>query len=391
MKSLLGFLVVFVCVLFSFSSASYAGWESLNPPFNGGIRALALIGTDMYVGGAWPRGLYVSHDNGVSWDSLGFSAGNYQVRAIAGSGTNLLVGLDYSEGAYLSTDNGVSWTRTIVTSTSVYAFFVEGETVFAGCDSGLVFRSTDNGASWMASSIDASNCLVNSFTRMGNSIFAGTYPQAYTVGPGLICSTDDGVTWEHAPMIGMGFSDISGVLASGNNLIVTAGNGIFVSTDSGSSCSRVWNDQMQGTGTLSGLIEGDGKVFALALGGGMMPMSANHGLNWVFINQQTPALHGQHAFAISGGNLFAASSMDDGSIWRCPLSELYVCGDANGDAVRDISDCVFIIAFIFSSGSAPAPQRLGDANNDGTVDISDAVYLIAYTFSGGPEPCHVSW
>lgn len=29
----------------------------------------------------------------------------------------------------------------------------------------------------------------------------------------------------------------------------------------------------------------------------------------------------------------------------------------------------------------------GDANGDGTVNISDAVYLIAYIFAGGQPPC----
>jgi uncharacterized protein (TIGR02145 family) len=64
----------------------------------------------------------------------------------------------------------------------------------------------------------------------------------------------------------------------------------------------------------------------------------------------------------------------------------YLCGDANTDDIVDISDAVYLIAYIFSGGSAPQPLLAGDANHDGTVDISDAVYLIAYIFSGGPEP-----
>lgn len=64
-----------------------------------------------------------------------------------------------------------------------------------------------------------------------------------------------------------------------------------------------------------------------------------------------------------------------------------LCGDANGDATVDISDAVYLIAYIFSGGSAPNPVLAGDANCDGSVDISDAVYLIAYIFSGGLAPC----
>ena len=58
----------------------------------------------------------------------------------------------------------------------------------------------------------------------------------------------------------------------------------------------------------------------------------------------------------------------------------YICGDANGDASIDISDAVFLIAYIFAGGPAPNPLLAGDANCDLAVDISDAVYLIS-TFS----------
>jgi hypothetical protein len=65
-------------------------------------------------------------------------------------------------------------------------------------------------------------------------------------------------------------------------------------------------------------------------------------------------------------------------------------GDANGDCFVDISDAVYLIAYIFSGGSAPIPYRAGDVNCDDIVDISDVVYLIAYIFSGGYPPCLVT-
>jgi PKD repeat protein len=67
----------------------------------------------------------------------------------------------------------------------------------------------------------------------------------------------------------------------------------------------------------------------------------------------------------------------------CP----WICGDANADATVDISDVVYLIAYIFAGGSAPNPLLAGDANCDSTADISDVVYLIAYIFSGGLAPC----
>ncbi len=65
----------------------------------------------------------------------------------------------------------------------------------------------------------------------------------------------------------------------------------------------------------------------------------------------------------------------------------YVKGDANGSGAVNISDAVFLIAYIFSGGPAPNPLFLGDANCSGSINISDAVYLITYIFSGGTAPC----
>ena len=69
------------------------------------------------------------------------------------------------------------------------------------------------------------------------------------------------------------------------------------------------------------------------------------------------------------------------------LVNAYVYGDANADGGVDISDAVYLIAYIFSGGPTPQPLLAGDASCDGAVDISDAVYLIAYIFAGGPAPC----
>jgi hypothetical protein len=64
-------------------------------------------------------------------------------------------------------------------------------------------------------------------------------------------------------------------------------------------------------------------------------------------------------------------------------------GDADNSGGINISDGVYLIAFIFSGGLAPVPvNQSGDADCNGAVNISDAVFLIAYIFSGGsPPPC----
>jgi subtilisin family serine protease len=64
-----------------------------------------------------------------------------------------------------------------------------------------------------------------------------------------------------------------------------------------------------------------------------------------------------------------------------------ICGDADHSGAVDISDVVFLIAYIFEGGAAPYSTTLADADCSGTVDISDVVTLINYIFSGGTLPC----
>ena len=63
-----------------------------------------------------------------------------------------------------------------------------------------------------------------------------------------------------------------------------------------------------------------------------------------------------------------------------------ICGDANGDGVANLADAVYLVNYIFVSGTPPDPLCIGDANGDGPVDLADAVYLINYVFKDGPPP-----
>jgi hypothetical protein len=65
----------------------------------------------------------------------------------------------------------------------------------------------------------------------------------------------------------------------------------------------------------------------------------------------------------------------------------YRCGDTDGSGRVDLSDAVFLIAFIFGEGAAPNPLVVADVDCSGLVDISDAVYLVAFIFGEGAAPC----
>lgn len=66
----------------------------------------------------------------------------------------------------------------------------------------------------------------------------------------------------------------------------------------------------------------------------------------------------------------------------------YTCGDANNDGGINVSDAIYIINYVFVSGSAwPSPFASADANCDTNVNVSDAVYIINHVFVGGNAPC----
>jgi hypothetical protein len=67
----------------------------------------------------------------------------------------------------------------------------------------------------------------------------------------------------------------------------------------------------------------------------------------------------------------------------------YVTGDANGDAIVNVADAVFLISYVFKGGPAPDPLLSGDANCDESTNIADGVYIINYVFKGGPPPCEL--
>jgi hypothetical protein len=94
-----------------------------------------------------------------------------------------------------------------------------------------------------------------------------------------------------------------------------------------------------------------------------------------------------HKPAWEQGDLVHVTMPNETSGIDFSLSSLFICGDASGDGVIDVSDVVYLINYLFINGPAPYPLEAGDVNSDGVIDISDVVYLINYLFIGGPMPC----
>ncbi|UCB52836.1 MAG: hypothetical protein JSV10_01730 [Candidatus Zixiibacteriota bacterium] len=84
-------------------------------------------------------------------------------------------------------------------------------------------------------------------------------------------------------------------------------------------------------------------------------------------------------------NLFGYNLYGDPSLVQEGISA-FTRGDCNGDGTVDVGDVVFLVNYLYKSGSAPEPVEAGDCNCDTTVDLGDVVYLINYLYKQGSPP-----
>ena len=63
-----------------------------------------------------------------------------------------------------------------------------------------------------------------------------------------------------------------------------------------------------------------------------------------------------------------------------------ICGDVESSGQVTIVDAVYLINWLFNSGTDLCPEMMGDANLAKGVSIADVVYLINYLFNQGPDP-----
>ena len=86
----------------------------------------------------------------------------------------------------------------------------------------------------------------------------------------------------------------------------------------------------------------------------------------------------------SAGAILNSFTMGNGPVH---LDFNYQPGDLNGDFAVDISDLVYLVDYMFTSGAEPIyPKWRANISGDYSYDISDLVYLVDYMFIGGLPP-----
>ncbi|MBL8170756.1 MAG: hypothetical protein JNJ50_21525 [Acidobacteria bacterium] len=311
-------------------------WKRINNGIsNLYVNALAVVGGTIFVG--TDGGLFVSTNQGGSWTAahngltslavLSFATGENTIWAGTQGGVFRATGNVYDwtpcnrgivsslvremlitegtlfaaspGGVYTASDRGAGWTTATkgMRDTFVWSLAAVGRDVFAGTESGLIYRTSDRGRNWtQVYKIPFSGLAVYALGAQGNALFAGTLS-------GVWRSTDRGENWERVNngLQGTGLS-IKGFLADGAVLYATSDGGVYLTTDRGDTWVKASNGLPDGP-TRKPIVSGS-DVFVLA-NGGRIYRTANQGGQW--IPSPLPVSAWVESLAAVGPHLFAGT------------------------------------------------------------------------------------
>ncbi len=285
-------------------------WEPVNTglPPSLIVRALALHGGAALAGTFGP-GVFRSTNAGTNWTAANGGLTSPFVLSLAVSGADLFAGTK-GGGVFRSSDQGASWIAVNqgLTDPDVSALLVTGDKIFAGTQD-YVFRSTDRGENWASArnGMDV-HSRIRALAAHRGMIFAGTDSG------GVFRSADDGTTWTPVNS-GLTTQDIYALAANDQFIFAgTIGGGVFRSADRGANWARV-NSGLPKLEIYALKVVGESLIASTP--GGVF-RSRDQGQNWLPSNLQQPAF----AFESLGANIFAATydkgvflSTDQGESW----------------------------------------------------------------------------
>lgn len=133
------------------------------------VWSLALSGSNIFAG--TQKGIYLSGNNGSSWNQINSGLSSLVVNSIITIGSNIYAGT--TGGVFISTNEGTNWTISDsgLTNNYIWSLYTYGSNIYAGTEAGI-FKSTNNGSKWTKFGLDS--LYTYSFASTDTMLFAGT-------------------------------------------------------------------------------------------------------------------------------------------------------------------------------------------------------------------------
>ena len=329
-------------------------WMPFNNGYNEGSLTNAFASSD--------NSLFAGNESGIYELKLGEDLWVERNEGIYGSNIEFVIIKDSKiyVGApggkiYLSSDDGSSWESLKVAETfaSIIDIAFKGDTIFA-LTNGYTYYSIDKGLTW--GQIDLFTYLLSSIDVKGNNIFVGT-----SGNDGIWLSTDGGLTWNQRNN-GLLNTFVLDITHNNDKIYAGTAEGLYYSSDEGEN----WNKATYGIPstfftTKVKIIEED--IYACGIPG--LYLSTNNGSSWLFrgfFSYPAYDITGSNNFIYTGNFQGIYRSSNKGSQWE-EYSEGLINKDCISLGISDTTLFAGILGFgLWTRSLQPTGAESGEIN-----------------------------
>ncbi len=313
-------------------------------PSNKGISLggnTALIGGGGIILLSTDSAIYLWSDSSSEWIKRGkMQAESPYISSYIGSDGAIFVGTNTTvpptTDIERSTDQGLTWE--IVSdsininpySDVVSGFAVIDSSLFVGTNTGKLFRSSDLGNNWSYVDSGSAASEIACLSADGRNLLAGTSLST------ILISSDLGVTWETLTN-NPGWTEIINLTILGNTILAGTPQGLFYSTDDGSS----WQSPLTLPQDWILSLTSNGETLFAGTGSYGVFISYDTGKSWVLANtgESVPASSlmpcGNTLYANVGGAILR--SKDSGYTWSFYLDGVHALANSTLNTISSIA------------------------------------------------------
>ena len=238
----------------------------------------------IYVAAVGSGGLFISRDNGENWETYDLHSLDENATTSVGQGVSIAgdrdrVFVNTTTALFVTEDDGenfrlVTTARDLFNSVSAFIFdsHMEGSTLYMAGNLGLAV-STDFGQNWDL----ISNATIGNSSPTFHLFVEGSEIYMATAGNGLFVSTDGGSSWQQFDTNnGMLSNELTAVYKNSSQIYVGSEDGLSISSDNG----QTWTNPSHFSNIdVLKITEGNGNIYVGTKARGLST-STDNGVTW---------------------------------------------------------------------------------------------------------------